>query len=135
MTIPQTIRDRWDCLLSSSRQDLTDGCREMLKAVLTACDSPAKQTLQARWHQGGLWILCGYTELARLLGWSDRTVWNELNRLQQADALRQLWHPTKRNVIGYRIDLKALEALPQSVSMAAEELPDWFGQEPDNDFQ
>jgi hypothetical protein len=110
----EQTRTRWQKLLNSSRRELTERARRLIAIGLEACESHGPESLQARLHGGCLWICCQQADLARMLDCSERTVRNELDRLDQASALQTFPHPSKPNVIGYRIDPEALEALPET---------------------
>ncbi len=107
-------RERWQKLLDSDRRGITPRVRQLLLIVLEACDSHGPEVLQVRWHGGCLWFCCPQEDLAGLLDCSDRTVRAEFERLRSLECLASFPHPSKPNLIGYRIHLDALEALPET---------------------
>lgn len=112
--LSEQTRNRWQKLLSSARPQLTDRCRRLLQIGIDAVESHGPNELQARLHGGCLWLCCQQSDLARLLECSDRTVRHELERLDSCGALQTFPHPSKPNVIGYRIDPEVLESIPES---------------------
>jgi len=106
-------RARWNSLLKSNRE-ITARAKRLIQLAVEACEAVGPIALQARLHGGALWICCPQIQLAALLDCSDRTVRDELARLTACGALQTHAHPTKDNIIGYRIDLAALESIPES---------------------
>lgn len=117
-------RTRWARLLDSSRRDLTERMRRLIRIALDACDSIGPAKMQARLVECGtaLWLLCPQAELAELLSCSDKTIRNEFDRLADLQVLKTVPHKTIPNLVAYRIELTALESLPESLTPELDEI-------------
>ena len=118
----EQTRTRWQKLLASSRRDLTTRARTLLQLAIDSYESTGPAVLQVQWLRGCLWICCQQQDLAQLLDCSDRTVRTELERLRELNALLAVPHPSKPNLIAYRVELEKLEALPESFTPDLDEI-------------
>ena len=123
-SISDQTRARWAKLLDSSRRDLTERMRRLIRIALDACDSIGPAKMQARLVECGtaLWLLCPQAELAELLACSDKTIRNEFERLADLRALKTVPHETIPNLVAYRLQLTALESFPESLTPELDEI-------------
>lgn len=123
-SISDQTRARWAKLLDSSRRDLTERMRRLIRIALDACDSIGPAKMQARLVECGtaLWLLCPQADLAELLACSDKTIRNEFERLADLQALKTVPHETIPNLVAYRLDLTALESFPESLTPELDEI-------------
>jgi hypothetical protein len=117
-------RTRWQTLLASNRQQLTERVKQFLQLGIEACEHHGPNLVQARWTHttGCLWICCEQSHLAELMSCSVKTIGNTVAALKSLGALRVVPHPTKPNVCAYRIHLETLESLLESFTPDLDEI-------------